>query len=42
MSVVTNLGAAIGLVAACAVLAVARATYYRRQKPKPSAERRRS
>jgi putative transposase len=36
MSRVTTLGATVSLVAACAALGVARATYYRRQKPKPA------
>lgn len=34
MSTVTDLGAKVGVVAACAALGVARATYYRRQQPK--------
>lgn len=34
MKTVTSLGSAVGLVAACAALGVARATYYRRRKPK--------
>lgn len=34
MSVAATLGAAVGLVAACAALGIARATYYRRQRPK--------
>ena len=42
MQIVTQLGGAVGLVAACAAMGVARATYYRQQKPKPSAAKRRS